>query len=288
MTSSPPTTVAEALQRASRFLQTTDCPAPEHAAETLLQVWFEDRTSFVMHLRDQLPYGCWEKLQKQLERLAKGEPLQYVTGVQTFYGYTFQVNPSVLIPRPETELLVHLVLNHHDRDRPLRVIDVGTGSGAIAVTLALEAPGWDIWAADISLEALNTAKGNAAAHHLKRIHWVHGDLLNTPGLAGRIFDVVISNPPYIPVGQIPSLQRQVRDFEPRLALAGGQSGMEVYRRLIPQAHAALAGNGRIYLEIGWDQAASVGKLLDENGFTAIEVVKDLNQHDRVMTARKQV
>jgi release factor glutamine methyltransferase len=196
----------------------------------------------------------WLHYGRYLHERLKGKPTQYVTKKQEFYGREFRVSPDVLIPRPETELLVETVL----KLRPYagRTIDIGTGSGAIAVTLALET-GASVFAADLSAASLTVAKGNAAA--LKaNVRFVQADLLQPFGDAA--FDVVVSNPPYVSSGDAPSLQAEVRDWEPHMALFAGPSGMAIYERLIPEAQRILKPGGLLALEIGYGQAEEVSAL----------------------------
>lgn len=199
-------------------------------------------------------------------------PLQYLTGEQEFYGLPFQLSQDVLIPRPETELLVEAVLGwvgrraEHDRTQEeLRIVDVGTGSGAIALALASQLPGTRIDAVDLSPPVRRIVELNA--HRLKlegQLRFVESDLLGAFEAAiqrGFRFDVVVSNPPYVPSADAATLQPEVRDFEPHLALFAGKDGLEVYRRLIPQAFDALRPGGLLALEFGFGQKDALKQLL---------------------------
>lgn len=228
-----------------------------------------------------------------IRRRLRREPVQYITGQQEFYGLALRVTPAVLIPRPETEHLVEAVLMHfRSRDaEPLRIADVGTGSGAIAIALAAYLPGAEIFATDISPEALAVAKDNARAHEVAaRIRFVKSDLLDIPipgpgGLAsGQFFDAVVSNPPYISLAESDELHPQVREHEPHMALFGGASGLDFYRRLIPQALATLKPGGLLALEIGHNQRADLGRLLD--GWQGVRFIDDLQGIPRVVLAQK--
>lgn len=199
----------------------------------------------------------WERL---LARRAAGEPVQYVTGEQFFYGRRFEVGPGVLIPRPETELLAEAVLEVGGRS-PLSVLDVGTGSGILAVTLAAERPEWRVMASDLSEDALSRARGNAAAHGVSaRVAFYQGDLLE-PFMNGPIIDVLVSNPPYIPSGDVPELQREVKDYEPRLALDGGEDGLNPYRAMSTQLGRLPRLPRLVAWEVGAGQADDVAELL---------------------------
>jgi len=226
-------------------------------------------------------------------RRAANEPIQYITGEQEFYGLALRVTRAVLIPRPETELLVEAVLEE-GKDARLhsahRILDVGTGSGAIAIVLAHNLPGALITAVDLSGAALEVARGNAARHGLaERIQFLESDLLE--GLAdteGRWdasgWDVIVSNPPYVPDTDGSCLHPQVREYEPSVALFAGTDGMEVYRRLIPQARAALRPNGLLALEIGYGQKEAVAELL--HGWKEVRFLDDLQQIPRIALARR--
>ncbi len=220
-----------------------------------------------------------------VERRAAGEPIQYITGETEFYRLPIQVNRDVLIPRPETELLVEKALELASLFRWPRVLDVGTGSGAIAVALAHEWPEAAVTATEISERALKLARHNA--EHLElanRIRFLQGDLLAP--VAGEEFDLVVSNPPYVADRDRESLSIEVRDFEPAQALFAGEDGMDVYRHLIPAAFGALVPGGFLLLEIGYDQAELVRALIQAAGFEQVEFTPDLQGILRVAIARR--
>jgi release factor glutamine methyltransferase len=218
-----------------------------------------------------------------LRRLTN-EPIQYITGEQEFYGLALHVTPAVLIPRPETELLVEAVLTALDPSQALRILDLGSGSGAIAIALATHLPHAHIIASDISPAALDLARANAAHHNLTaRIRFVESDLLSALAPI-ETFDAIVSNPPYIPTADRATLHPQVRDHEPASALFAGQDGLDVYRRLIPQARAALAPHGLLALEIGHNQRDPIAALL--SAWRDLHFVDDLQQIPRVVLARK--
>jgi release factor glutamine methyltransferase len=223
-------------------------------------------------------------------RRAANEPIQYITGEQEFYGLALRVTPEVLIPRPETEILVEAVLAEVKQaglelKEPLRILDVGTGSGAIAIALAHNLPSARITAVDLSGTALEVAVENAARHALtEQIEFLESDLLEALPSDELPFDVIVSNPPYVPAAERASLHPQVRDHEPAAALFGGADGLDIYRRLIPQARAALLPNGLLALEIGYSQKDSVAFLL--NGWNDVRFVDDLQQIARIALARR--
>ena len=225
--------------------------------------------------------------QRLILRRLTNEPIQYITGEQEFYGIALQVTPAVLIPRPETELLVEAVLGEMPREGGLRILDVGTGSGAIAIALAQHLPSARITAVDCSRAALEVATANAARHGLGgRIRFVEADLLDgLEGLAAaEKFDAVVSNPPYVPAGERETLHPQVKDYEPARALFAGVDGLDVYRRLIPQAWDALKPEGLLALELGHGQRDALAALLV--GWNAVRFVNDLQLIPRVAIARK--
>ena len=220
-----------------------------------------------------------------LARRAAGEPMQYITGQQEFYGLMLEVSPAVLIPRPETELLVEAVLERLAADRAVEIVDVGTGSGAIAIALAHKLPRARVTAVDLSEAALAVAKRNAAANDvIEQVRFLASDLLEA--VAGEAFDVVAANPPYVPEGDRESLDRQVRDHEPNLALFAGVDGLDVYKRLILQAWIALRPGGLIAMEIGYGQRDAVMALLSD--WDGIEVLDDLQGIARVVLGRRSV
>jgi len=250
-----------------------------------------------------------------VERRRAGEPIQYITGETEFYGLPFRVTPDVLIPRPETEHLVEKALelvgkmqssgakahidlstltarlkSCPDTEHCLssafiapRIVDVGTGSGTIAVALAHALPQVAITATDISARALAVARENAKLNEVS-IRYLLGDLLAP--VAGERFEFVVSNPPYVPEADRAALSVEVRDYEPALALFAGADGLEVYRRLIPAAFAALVPGGFVVLEIGFGQSPAIADLLAQTGFEQIEFIADLQGIPRVVCARR--
>jgi release factor glutamine methyltransferase len=268
-------------------------PHPERArrdAETLLlHVLREDAPDatlawLIAHGGETLPAHATAVLRAWVERRREGEPVQYITGETEFYGLSFQVNRDVLIPRPETEHLVEKAITLAAAFEQPRMVEVGTGSGAIAVALAHELPRAQIHATEISVPALAVARANAARNGVAdRIRFLLGDLLAS--VAGERFEVVISNPPYVPESDRDSLSVEVRDYEPVQALFAGGDGLAVHRRLIPAAFNALVSGGFVVLEIGYGQQAAVDSLLASTGFSEIEFTEDLQKIPRVAFAR---
>ncbi|MDD2680347.1 MAG: peptide chain release factor N(5)-glutamine methyltransferase [Candidatus Omnitrophica bacterium] len=218
-----------------------------------------------------------------LSRRIKGEPLQYILGKAEFMGLEIEVNPDVLIPRPETEILAARALEYAKQEQARDVLDLGTGSGCIAVALAKHLTGLKLDASDISDRALAVAARNALAHGVN-IHFIRSDLF--AALSCGKYDMIVSNPPYIVSAQIRKLQPEL-SYEPVLALAGGADGLNFYRRIIPGAPDYLKKNGLLIMEIGLGQRPAIEKIfLDAGKFELTEVIKDYNNVERVLVARK--
>jgi release factor glutamine methyltransferase len=222
-----------------------------------------------------------------IARRLRHEPIQYITGQQEFFGLALRVTPAVLIPRPETEHLVEAVLHRLPHDNPLTIADIGAGSGAIAIALAANLPHAHITALDLSPEALRVAQANAVIHDVApRIRFLRSDLLDAlpPAERHQHFDAIVSNPPYVPLADAPQLHPQVREHEPAQALFAGPEGLDIYRRLIPQAREALKPGGLLALEIGHGQRDALATLLA--GWYDVTFVDDLQGIPRVALARR--
>ncbi len=265
-----------ALLQGQQLLERADISVPRLTAEVLLaHAVGRDRAWLYAHSDEELKELWWIHYGRYLHERLKGKPTQYITGTQEFYGRDFDVTPDVLIPRPETEHLIEAVLAR--RDGALRILDIGTGSGAIAVTLALET-GARVVATDISPAALRVAAANARRLQA-RVEFVACDLASA--LRGP-FDLIATNPPYVPSAGKAGLQREVRDYEPEIALYGGADGTEVYRRLIPEVCALLKPKGWLVMELG--EARPVQELLSD--WEDVEVLCDLAGLPRVAVARR--
>lgn len=240
-----------ALRQGSEILAAAGTPEPRLTAELLLcHALRRERSFLYSHPEHELTTVEWIHYGRYLHERLHGRPLQHITRRQEFYGREFEVSPAVLIPRPETEHVVEQALRAAPRAR--RVLDLCTGSGNLAVTLALELDAWAV-ATDISFLALEIAGRNARRHNA-RVGLVQCDL--AAAVSGR-FDLIVANPPYIPFDEIPALQREVRDHEPRIALAGGESGVEFYHRIVPEAERLLEPGGWLVVEIGYQGEAGV-------------------------------
>jgi release factor glutamine methyltransferase len=259
--------------------------ARQDAEALLLHLLGKDKAWLIAHAEGELPGGEAARYAALLERRFRGEPIQYITGETEFYGLPFRITPAVLIPRPETEHLVEKALELAASFTVPRIVDVGTGSGAIAVALAHKLLGAPITAIDLSASALDVARENAQRNGVS-IRFLQGDLLKP--VAGEQFEMVVSNPPYVPSADRPTLSVEVRDYEPKLALFAGEDGLSVYRRLIPAAFDALTPGGYLLMEIGFSQSPAIGDLLNGSGFEQIKFVPDLQGIPRVACARRRV
>lgn len=279
------TTVSSAVAQGAQYL----APGP-HAdrakldAEVLLRYVLDAGKAWLLtHGDDTLTGEQAQRYSMLLERRFYGEPIQYITGEAEFYGLIFRVTPDVLIPRPETEHLVEQAITYARDFQHPRIVDIGTGSGAIAVALAHHLPQARITSIDISEKALVIAKENAARNQVaERIRFLQGDLLMP--VERERFDLIVSNPPYVSEADRETLSVEVRDHEPSLALFAGADGLAVYRRLIPAAHEAFLSGGSLLMEIGYGQSDAIRALLAESDFGQIRFVLDLQGIPRVACA----
>ncbi len=278
-------TAGECVQMASvELAPVTDTPRLE--AEVLLaEVLGVSRTALLAHPEQRVSALQRARYGSLVRQRAAAYPLPYLIGRAEFFGLSFEVTPAVLIPRPETETLVNLALARH----PDRVLDVGTGSGCIALTLAVHLPVAQVYATDISLAALEVARRNARRHAVgPRVRFVAGDLLTmwarAPALPeSQRFDLVIANLPYVAAGEWGGLPRSVREYEPRLALAGGADGLAIVRRLLLQAPGVLRGGGALLVEIGAVQGAAALDLARVAlPAASARLHRDLAGHERVL------
>lgn len=286
----------DTLQSGLKMLLEQHVPSAQLAAELLLMhVLGCDRGYLHSHPEINVPPETVDRYLRMIAERTTGKPTQYITGHQEFWGLDFEVTPAVLIPRPETEHVVEAVvdLSRHfgAKAHPaVRIADIGTGSGCIALALASEFPRAEIYATDISRPALEVAARNAARLGMEgRVRFLEGDLLAPlldAGLAGAL-DFVASNPPYVAQAELDMVQREVREFEPRIAWGGLERGEQVYSRLFSQALPALRAGGFVVVEIGYNMCDRVSALLDES-WTETEVRPDLAGIPRVVIARKAV
>jgi release factor glutamine methyltransferase len=279
----------EALKQGVGELRAADVPSPVLAAELLLMhVVGATRAWLYAHVDDQLDPAAAERFRKLIARRAAGTPTQYLTGSQEFWGLELEVTPAVLIPRPETEHVVEVALarlGQHRSRGPLRLVDVGTGSGCLAIALARELPQARVYATDISRRALAVARRNAVRHGLaERITFIEANLLAP--FPPRSLDVVVSNPPYVARKEAASLPREVREHEPPEALFAGEEGMAVYPPLISEAAERLVAGGLLVVELGYDVSERVEALLDTADWREIHITSDLAGIPRVLAAAR--
>ena len=277
--------IKEQLISAESMLTKQEIETPRLEAEILLAHTLKvGRLYLYVNSEQELTQEQIEIYNELINKRMNHEPTAYIIGHREFMDLDLIVNQDVLIPRPETEVLVETVIDQlNDITNIVRLADIGTGSGAIALSLAKNLPGASVDAVDISEKALTIAKLNASKYNLiGRIAFHLGDLLSP--LSDKKFNAIVSNPPYIPSKVIDTLQAEVRDYEPKTALNGGIDGLDFYRRLIEEAPKLLTDDGFLAVEIGFDQAEAV-KHLAKDYFQKVEVVKDLSQNDRVIIAR---
>jgi len=257
-------------------------------AEILLaQSLGKTRSALLAHYRDEVDESSRQVFFARVGERCRGKPLQYILGQQEFRGLLFEVSPAVFIPRPETEFVVDAALEHL-ADGGVKLADVGTGSGCLAVSLAVALPRARVWATDLSEAALEVARRNAARHGVEReITFLQGDLLKPLiSLLGEgQLDAVVSNPPYVGPEELSGLQKEVRDWEPRLALVGEEGALSLYARLLSQSQVRLRPGGLLIMEIGYSMQEAVCGLLGQ-GWDLLGVTDDLNGIPRVVSARK--
>ena len=270
-------TLREACQYGKERLKEADVPDAEWDAWLLLEyAGGFTRSHYYAYPEEPLTGEAWQRFREALKMRSRRIPLQYITGVQEFMGHTFQVNEHVLIPRQDTELLVEEALRFLKPG--MKFLDLCTGSGCILLSILAECPHVTGVGADISAEALKTAEQNRK-HLAQKAVLLESDLFEK--IEG-FFDMIVSNPPYIPRGEIAGLMEEVRDYEPVSALDGHEDGLYFYRRIAEESRSRLKAGGGLYLEIGYNQGMEVSQILKEQGFVQLEVKKDLAGLDRVV------
>jgi release factor glutamine methyltransferase len=279
-------TIAELLSVSADILRDAGLPNARLDAGALLAHSMGcDRTFIITHSDDVVGDEITAQYRELITRRAKGEPLQYIVGHQEFYGLDFEVSPQVLIPRPETELLVDTALDLIEESPS--ILDVGTGSGCIAITLLVKCTDARGVAVDISHEALQVAQRNARRHLVDhRIEFKVSDCFSAIQ-PNKQFDLIVSNPPYVVESAMNGLQREVRDFEPAIALTPGGDGLSVIRRLVSEGAEFLKKKGHLLIEIGFDQRDAVMQMVDGKVWELVEIYKDLQGIPRTLTLRKR-
>jgi release factor glutamine methyltransferase len=278
-------TVLELIQNTTAFFQRKGVESPRLSIEYLLaEALGKRRLDLYLDYDQRLPEQILEPLRDKVRRRSEGEPLQHLLGSWEFFGRRFKTDRRALIPRPETERLAELILNQIPASTSpgTRLADVGTGSGVLAITLAVERPGLEVVAIDLSVDTLALARENAGVHEVDgRIAWLQTDLLSG---VDTDFDFLVANLPYVPSAEIAKLSREVQ-HDPLLALDGGEDGLDVIRRFVGQAPSCLKPKGRLYLEIGISQSGGVVDILQKEKFSDISVEKDYQGVERFVIAR---
>ena len=277
-----PLTIAEAILEASQVLRESGVPEPRREAGSLLSfVAGRDRTFLIAHAEHVLTEVELHDFRNVIQRRASGEPQQYITGTQDFFNRQFKVTPDVLIPRPETELLVDAALKLIEPESASKICDVGTGSGCIAITLLCERANAHAMALDISEAALSIAYSNAKAHDVtERIELVVSDCFEKVPMSAS-FDMVVSNPPYVSADALVGLQREVKDHEPLVALSPGEDGMSIIRKLLTESPKHLVQQGYLIMEIGFDQSEKLRRMIDPTIWTLHDILPDLQRIPRI-------
>ncbi len=275
----------EVIQQAVMYLERSN-KSPNIAERLLMDRLNWSKTDLIMHLNDFVPEFHYLQFLDDLNQFIGGKPLQYIVGKEWFYGIPLKVTPETLIPRPETEELVHEALKHLNTQKnkePIRILDIGTGSGAIAIAMKHERPADEVTAIDISAPALAVAQQNANEHHLD-IRFLEGDLLDPVSL--ETFDCIISNPPYIAIEEKSLMDDSVLNYEPHTALFAANEGLSVYERLAYEVPFHLKTDGCLFMEIGFQQGEKLQKLYQQ-AFPDKEVTiqKDMNGLDRMLIVK---
>jgi len=271
-------TIEQFMREATQQLSASSPTARLDAEVLLMYVTGLARTALITHAHDPLSAECEQRLRELLARRADGEPVAYLTGIREFWSMELNVTRDVLIPRPETELLVERALAHIPDDAGWTIADLGTGSGAVALAIAKERPGCQVIATDASAAAISVARGNAQRLGIANVEFRHGDWF-TP-LADSKLEIIVSNPPYVREGDPHLTQGDVR-FEPRAALTAGKDGLDAMRTIAANARAHLKPNGWLLLEHGYDQAQAIRVILVESGFRDVFTYPDLAGQDRI-------
>ncbi len=269
--------ISEIINWAIDLLTGKDIENPKLDSEYIIShVLGMSRLELNLHQEDEVAGNDLSLIQSMILRRGKNEPLQYILGETNFYGLTLKVNEHVLIPRPETELLVEKIIKENPEVD--EILEIGTGSGAIAIALAANIKNAKIKAVDISNEALQIARENAAKNKVN-IHFCFSDVFEN--VTGK-YDLIVSNPPYISNQEYQYLSREIRKYEPSTALLADDNGLAFYKKILCSAKDYLTEKGKIYFEIGYNLSESIKKVAKENGFRNIETVKDLNGFNRMM------
>lgn len=281
-------TVLEALRLSTEYLEKKGIESPRLNAELLLSEILDcKRLDLYLKYDQPLKENEIIKYREWLARRGKNEPLQYIIGSVEFFGIKLKVDSSVLIPRPETELLVETIINQFKEIPSIVILDVGTGSGNIAIALAKNLPQSKILAIDISENALYVAKENAEHYGItNQIEFIKKDIFSDSLFKDLHFDVIVSNPPYVSILEYHALQKEIVSYEPKIAVTDYDSGLSFYKRITQIAFEYLKPNGKLFYEIGKGQSNDIYNIMNEYGFTDIQIVKDYQQIDRIIYGTK--
>ncbi|MCH7973086.1 MAG: peptide chain release factor N(5)-glutamine methyltransferase [Bacteroidetes bacterium] len=277
-------TVLDALKKTTEYLEKKGIESARVNAEIMLAYILKCKR-LQLYLSFDRPLNENEKnlYREFLQRRVNHEPVQYITGIVGFYGLEFQVNKSVLIPRPETEILVETIIENTNENEETNILDIGTGSGNIAITLAKHLPNSKITAIDKSKDALKIAVKNSELNNVKeRINFIENDILNNQNLFDNVFDLVVSNPPYISKKEYNNLEPELNKHEPSIALTDFSDGVIFYKNISKQAKNLLNTKGKLFFEIGAGQSKKIKEIMEQNNFYNIQIIKDYQNHDRVI------
>ncbi len=288
-------TIGELLRRAIADLEREGIAELKAAAEVLLADLLDlPRLSLFLETHRVLSILQCDAYAERIRRRLQGEPVQYIIGTQEFWSLSFVVSGAVLVPRPETELLVDYGVRYARQwstghAAEIDLVDVGTGSGNIAVSFAHTVPQSRVWGVDISWDALQVARTNARRHAVAdRMTWIQGDLLTSIRQTGRAFAICTANLPYVTTAEWAALPRDIKAYEPALALCGGEDGLDLLRRLVVMSPYVLAPGGLMLLEVGWQQAREVASILNaQAAFIDVGIEQDLAGIERMVWARKR-
>lgn len=281
-------TVLESINLSTQYLSKKGIESPRTNAELLLANIIGCKR-LELYLSFDRPLGETElqMYREQIKRRGRFEPLQYITGKVEFFGLELEVNPAVLIPRPETELLVENILHQFSKEKELIILDIGCGSGNIAIALAANLPAAKITSTDVSAEALKVAEENSKKHNVSsRIKFVKHNILLNDLNNFPMFDFVVSNPPYVSQESFSTLQREIKEFEPGIAITDDSDGYTFFRIITEKARAKLKEDGKLFFEVAQGQSEDVQQIMAKNNFQNIGVIKDYQNIDRVIFGEK--
>ncbi|MDZ7623076.1 MAG: peptide chain release factor N(5)-glutamine methyltransferase [Ignavibacteriaceae bacterium] len=282
-------TVLESINLSTQYLNQKGIESPRTNAELLLaDILNCKRLDLYLSFERPLSEDEVQKYREYIKRRGNFEPLQYVIGKVEFYGLELKVNPSVLIPRPETELMVENILNQFPKDEKLIILDIGCGSGNIAIALAVNLPLSKIVSTDVSEEALLVAKENSERHKVsERIKFVKHNILKNDLNSFPMFDIVVSNPPYVSKESYLTLQKEIKNFEPAIAVTEESDGYTFYREISAKASAKLNENGKLFFEVAQGQSEQVVEIMTKNNFKNIGIIKDYQNIDRIIFGERK-